>query len=211
MRTWPWVLALLALNAGAEERFFAGAQAGIATLSADARFETPEQSTASGYKPENGPAVSPFFGIHVNDYLSFQGSYIWNRNDVRFQALSGAAFYDQRARATSHLGLADAMLYFRGRASWVRPYLAAGTGIAYVSTAANRPAGGLANAPGDFQEHSPVLNVAVGIDLRLRGGWGFRYTFGETIQRNAFSRRLTPAGRRNLAGFRNFFGVMKSF
>jgi hypothetical protein len=211
MRTRSWILALFALEAAAEERFFAGAQAGIATLSADARFETPERAAASGYKPENGPTASPFFGIHVNDYLSFQGSYIWNRNDVRFHALRGSVFYDQRARATSHLGLADVMLYFRGRGSWARPYLAAGTGIAYISNSADQPAGALPDAPGDFQEYSPVLNVAVGIDVRLRRGWSFRYTFAETIQRNALSRRLTPPGRRNLAGFRNLFGVMKTF
>jgi hypothetical protein len=212
MRIWPGILAaIVAAQAGAEDRFFAGVVGGIATLSADARFEVPLQPAGSGYKPENGPAVCPFFGFHVNDYLSFQASYIWNRNDVRYQSLRGAEFYDQHARTTHHLTLGDAMLYFRGRASWVRPYLAAGTGVAYVSSDAAPPSGTLGNAPGDFAEYAPVLNVAVGIDLQLHRGWKFRYSFGEAIHRNVFSGRLTPPGERNLAGFRNFFGIAKYF
>jgi hypothetical protein len=209
-RIWPAVLAALAA-AYAEDRFFAGAFVGIATLSADARFEVPQQAAASGYKPENGPAVSPFFGVHVNDYFSLQGSYMWNRNAVRYHALRGTAFYDQRARTTHHLVLGDAMLYFRGRTSWVRPYLAAGGGLAHVVSDAAPAAGTLAGAPGSFDAYSPVLNVAVGIDLDLRRGWKFRYAFAETIQRNRFSERLTPPGERNLAGFGNLFGIVKYF
>jgi len=198
-------------SAAAQSRFFAGAMGGIATLSADARFEVPEEAAASGYKPENGPAFSAFFGVHVSDYFSIQASYLWNRNDLRYQALQGSAFYDQHARTEHHLVLSDAMLYFRGRTSWVRPYLAAGAGVAYVSSRADPATGTLGGPPGSFEEYSPVLNVAVGIDLQLRRGWRFRYSFGETIQRNAFSRRLTPPGERNLAGFRNFFGIVKYF
>jgi hypothetical protein len=195
----------------AQERFFAGAFAGIATISADARFEVPRTAAASGYKPENGPSFSPFFGVHLNDYLSVQASYIWNRNNVRYHALHESAFYDQRARTQHQLFLGDAMLYFRGRTSWARPYLAAGMGVAYVSSSAEPALGTLAGAPGDFSAHSPVLNVAVGIDMEIRRGWKFRYSFGETIQRNAFSRRLTPPAERNLAGFRNLFGFVKYF
>ena len=86
---------LLLAQAGAQERFFAGAGGGVATISADARFEVPNQAAASGYKPQNGPVFSFFAGVHLNDYLSFQGSYTWNRNDVRYHALRGGAFYDQ--------------------------------------------------------------------------------------------------------------------
>lgn len=205
------LLVVTATCACAEDRFFAGAAVGIATLSADARFDVPEQPAASGYKPENGTALSPFFGLHVNDYLSVQASYIWNRNDVRYHAIRGGAFYDQNARTTHHVLLGDLMLYFRRRSSWARPYLAVGTGVAYLSSEAAQATGMLAPAPGDFSEYSPVLNVAVGIDLAIRGGWKFRYIFGETIQRNGFSRRLTPPGDRNLAGFRNLFGMVKYF
>jgi hypothetical protein len=197
--------------ARAQDRFYVGAVAGIATVSADARFDTPQQAAASGYKPENGPAVSPFFGVHVNDYLTFQASYLWNRNDVRFHSLQGAAFYDQPARTFHHLLLGDAMVYFRPRASLFRPYLSAGTGVARLSSDAEPAAGSAAGAPGSFTDYSPVLNVAVGIDVRVRRGWRFRYSFAETIQRNSLSNRLTPPGERNLAGFRNLFGFVKEF
>jgi hypothetical protein len=208
----PLVLAVLAAtHAGAQDRFFAGAFMGIATLSADARFEVPREAAASGYKPENGPAVSPFFGIHLNDYLSFQASYIWNRNDLRYHSLQGLEFYDQQAQTDQHLLLGDALLYFRSRTSWVRPYLSAGTGFAYVSSEARGTTGTLPGAPASFSEYAPVLHVAVGIDLRLAGGWNLRYCFGETMQRNAFSRHLTPPGQRRLAGFRNLFGFVKYF
>lgn len=195
----------------AQERFFVGVVGGVATLSADARFELRTEAAASGYKPENGPAVSPFFGVHANEYLSFQASYMWNRNDVLFHVIRTPVFFEQRARTTHQLGVVDAMLYFRRRDSWARPYLAAGTGVACVDADAGGAAGRLPGAPGSFSECAPVLNVAVGIDLKVWRGWAFRYTFGETIQRNAFSRRLTPEGERNLAGFRNLFGFVKYF
>jgi hypothetical protein len=200
-----------AVPAAAADRFYVGAVAGIATLSADARFDTPQRPAASGYKPANGPTLSPFLGVHVNDYLTFQASYLWNRNDVRYHSLQGTVFYDQPARTTHHLLLADLMVYFRRRDSRVRPYLAAGTGVARLSSDAGPAAGAAGGAPGSFVDYSPVLNVAVGIDLRVRGGWRFRYSFGETIQRNALSHRLTPPGERNLAGFRNLFGFVKDF
>jgi hypothetical protein len=212
MRISAVVLALVALGrAGAADRFFAGALGGVATLSADARFEVPQRAGASGYKPENGPAACILAGRHFNDYLSLQASYVWNQNTVRYHALRGDAFYDQRARTSHHLALAEALLYFRRRVSWARPYLAAGTGIAYGSSRAEPPIGAIAGAPGNFSEHSPVLHVAVGIDLELRRGWKLRYSFGESIQSNLFSQRLTPPGERNLAGFRNLFGIVKYF
>lgn len=206
------MLAILSIAAAsAQDRFYAGAVAGIATISADARFDTPQQVAASGYKPENGPTVSPCFGVHVNDYLTFQASYLWNRNDVRFHSLQGAAFYDRSARTSQHLLLGDVMVYFRPRASRVRPYLAAGTGLARLSSEAGPASGAAPGAPGSFADYSPVLNVAVGIDVRLRRGWRFRYSFAETIQSNSLSNRLTPPGERNLAGFRNLFGFVKDF
>lgn len=183
----------------------------MAALSADARFTASGSAAASGYAPQNGPTLSPFFGIHVSDFISFQASYTWNRNDVRYHTLTGAEFFDQDARTTHQLWLGDAMLYFRNRRSWVRPYLAAGTGVARIKSEASPAAGTLAGAPGSFVETSAVLNVAVGIDLAAGRAWWFRYCFGETIQPNPFSNRLTPPGQRNLAGFRNFFGFVKYF
>jgi hypothetical protein len=212
MRALPGILALLMVaDAGAQDRFFAGGAAGVATISADARFEVPERAAASGYKPQNGPAFCPFFGLHVNDYLSFQTSYIWNSNDVRYHALRGEAFYDQAAETTHQLGVVDAMLYFRRRESWVRPYLTLGTGVAHLSSDAEPATGALGSPPGSFSVYSPVVNFSVGMDLEIRDGWKFRYMFAETIQLNTLSKRLTPPGERNLAGFRNFFGFVKYF
>jgi hypothetical protein len=207
------VLAAIAASflAFPEERFFAGALGGIATLSADARFDVPERSAASGYKPENGSCFSPVAGYHATDFVTFQVSYIWNRNNVRYHAVSDVSFHDQPARTSHQAGIADAMLYFRRRDQWARPYLAAGTGLAWLSSEASPAQGSLTPAPGNFSEFSPILNVAVGIDLRLRRGWAFRFTFSETIQRNAMSKRLTPPAARNLAEFRNLFGFVKHF
>ena len=152
-----------------------------------------------------------FAGVHLNDYLSFQGNYTWNRNDVRYHALRGGAFYDQPAQTTHQLGLIDAMLYFRRRTSWVRPFLTLGTGVAHLASDAGPPTGELGMTPGSFSEYSPVVNFSVGIDLEVRRGWKIRYTFAETIQPNSLSKRLTPPGERNLASFRNLFGFVKYF
>lgn len=212
MRVLPGILAALVVtHAGAQDRFFAGAGAGVATISADARFDVPGRAAASGYKPQNGPVFSPFAGVHLNDYLSFQASYTWNRNDVRYHALSGVEFYDQAAETTHQLGLIDAMLYFRRRASWVRPYLTLGGGVAHLASDAVTATGLLGGAPGSFSEYSPVVNFSVGIDLEVRRGWKIRYIFAETIQPNSLSKRLTPPGERNLASFRNLFGFVKYF
>ena len=59
-----------------DPRLFAGAVAGIATLSADARSEiTTAGADVSLYKPENGPALNVFFGVHLQDYVTVQATY----------------------------------------------------------------------------------------------------------------------------------------
>ena len=61
--------------------FFAGAIAGISTLSADARSEvTPGEVAVSVYKPENGPARNLVVGLHLHEYVAVQANYIGNRN-----------------------------------------------------------------------------------------------------------------------------------
>jgi hypothetical protein len=57
----------------------------------------------------------------------------------------------------------------------------------------------------------PGVRVAVGADVISPSGWGFRYSFGETISRNPISRALNPPGGRRLANFQNLFGVVKYF
>ena len=70
-------------EAQSRPRMFAGVAAGIATLAADARSEiTSSGADVSLYKPENGPALNVFVGSHFHEYLTVQGNYVWNRNDV---------------------------------------------------------------------------------------------------------------------------------
>jgi hypothetical protein len=77
------LLAFLAPAAASCENWFAGGFVGISTLSADAQAQvTGGTAGISQYKPENGWTAMGFFGRHINDYLSFQGTYGWNRNDV---------------------------------------------------------------------------------------------------------------------------------
>jgi hypothetical protein len=65
--------------------------------------------------------------------------------------------------------------------------------------------------PGSFSAMKLALHVAVGVDLKLKNGWGFRYSFAETSCFNPVSYQLTPPGSRMLANFRNLFDVVKYF
>ena len=112
---------------------FAGVAAGIATLAADARSEiTSSGADVSLYKPENGPALNIFVGSHVHEYLTVQGNYVWNRNDVTLTSVrttdSGPSFYDAPRASSQHAFIGDLLVYFRERRSAIRPYLSAGVG-----------------------------------------------------------------------------------
>ena len=101
---------------------------------------------------------------------------------------------------------------FRPRSSWVRPFLSVGTGAVFFS--AEPRSASTANGispPGPFSQTNPVLQVAVGIDLKVKSGWGFRYSFAETSGSNPIDRHLSPSGSRMLANFHNLFGVIKYF
>ena len=203
----------------AQHRLYVGFMGGVSTLSADARTVLDSGSaTTSSYKPENGPTAGVFVGLHWNNYFSIQGDYLWNTNLLTLDSLAasttgtGARLYERTFQSRQHTALGSALLYFRPRSSWVRPFLAVGTGVVHV-TAEPRSAG-IANGispPGSFSATKPALHVAVGIDLKLKSGWGFRYSFAETSSSNPISRQLTPPGSRMLANFRNLFGVVKYF
>ncbi len=217
-------LALLGLGsfhgALAQPNWFAGGGAGISTLSGDARSViSPGATSVSLYKPENGALGHAFAGRHWRDYFSTQAVYSWNRNELALvstrMATGGAETAYEQARASRrHDVAADAMVYFRGRASAVRPYLAVGLGVmAFRSEAtALRISKGLPSLPPPvFTATHPGLRAAAGIDLMLGKGWGVRYAFLETIQGNPISQRLDPPGQRGLAHFQNLFGVVKYF
>jgi hypothetical protein len=221
MRRSICALSLLVLGGCATRQStpFAGALAGIATLSADARaIVTGTTADASLYKPENGPAVNLLTGVHMNDYFSVQANYIWNRNTVTAASIrasdAGATFFEERRTSTQHAFIGDALLYFRNHESWARPYLSAGVGLVRLESSATvllAIRGGPQRPPETFASTAPALRVAVGIDLGAARGWSFRYSFSETISRNAVSTRLSPPAQRNLANFQNLFGATRSF
>lgn len=196
---------------------FVGAVAGISTLSADARAViTTNGANVSLYKPENGPALNLLAGVHVNDYFSVQGNYVWNRNTIMLSSFrtGDGAFFEERRGSGQHGFIADGLLYFRDLDSWARPYLSAGVGL--VRFHSREPVllashGGPARPPASFSSTDPVLRVAVGIDLDTAAGWRFRYSFSETIGRNPVSAQLSPPAQRNLANFQNLFGAIKTF
>src|SRR6266849_5235875 len=103
----------------AQKSYYAGSLAGISTLSADGRFSfAPGVAATSLYKPENGPLLNLFAGIHLNDYLSVQANYVWNHNDVALISLvapdqGGATAYQQTRTSRQHGIFGDLLLYFR--------------------------------------------------------------------------------------------------
>ena len=196
---------------------FVGAVAGISTLSADARAViTDSGADVSLYKPENGPALNLLAGVHVNDYFSVQGNYIWNRNTLTLSSVrsANAEFFEERRRSVQHGFIADGLLYFRNRESWARPYLSAGLGLVrFESSDPTLLASGGAPArpPALFMTTNSALRVAVGIDMGSVNEWSFRYSFSETLTGNPVSAQLSPPAQRNLANFQNLFGAIKSF
>ena len=207
------------ITASAQEANFVAAQLGVSTLSADGRTVISAGSTAvSLYKPENSFTGQVLAGRHLTEYLSFQGSYGWNSNDLRLTSVQVAGgiehSYEQTRTARHHSGVAELMVNFRARASSIRPYLSAGIGVAHFHSAEEptlTSTGAPALPPREFRSTDPCYRVGVGIDLRLMPRLVFRYTFSETLQRNPVSRRLAPSGQRNLANFQNLFGVVWGF
>jgi opacity protein-like surface antigen len=200
------------------DRVYAGVLVGVSTLSADGRATTqPSRAEASLYKPENGPALNLFVGVHLGRYFTVQSNYVWNRNDLALfssvTSTEGGRFYEQPRTSTQHAVIGDALLYFRALGSGVRPYLSTGAGLVRFRSESTGKgvAGGLPPPDGEIASTRLALRVAVGIDLAMGDRWSVRYSFSETISGNPISARLTPPGERNLANFQNLFGVIRRF
>ncbi len=196
---------------------FAGALGGVATLSADARsLPTSQGLNVSLYKPENGPAVNLIAGVHLNQYLSVQASYVWNRNGLTLSSSSSGpnSFYEERRKSSQQAVLFDLLVYFRRLDDRLRPYLSAGTGVDRFSSAQERLVA-LRSTPvlpqTRFSSTRPALRIAVGIDIALTHRVALRYSFGETIRHNDISAQLSPSGERLLANFQNLFGFVVRF
>jgi hypothetical protein len=199
--------------------YFAGGLAGISTLSADGQSSiTSTYTDISLYKPENGATFQIVGGGHLSDYLSIQVNYGWNRNSLTLTSSQSSAgepvFYQQARSAAQHSILGELMLYFRNLKSRARPYLSVGAGVVRLVSneeSINQTLGFHTLAPLGFTSVKPALRVAVGIDLAIKNGWAFRFTFSETIRSNTISAQLDPPGQRNLANFQNLFGFVKYF
>jgi Outer membrane protein beta-barrel domain len=199
--------------------FYFGAVGGVATLSADGRFILSGASAQTSlYKPVNGPALNLFAGWDFSDYVSLQANYILNRNDLTLVSTAfsptGASAYEQTRTSQQSSAIADALVYFRKRRSRVRPYLSGGTGLVSLSSS-EKALGMLTGSPSIPEQHFSDteigLRVAVGMDVRLRRAWWFRYSFSETISSNPISNELSPPGMRGLKNFQNLFGVVRRF
>jgi len=200
-----------------DRRVFVGALIGISTLSADGRAVTmPPEAAVSGYKPENGFTIDVFGGVHLAQYFSLQGNYMWNRNDLTlfssFVTPQGGGFYEQNRESAQHAAVADALVYFRRRDSRIRPYL--GTGLSVVrfrASVIDSTISGL-NAPsGEIVSTRVALRSHVGVDFGLSSRTALRYSFSETIGGNPISPVLSPRGERGLAHFQNLFGMVARF
>ena len=199
--------------------YYAGGIAALSTLSADGRLiSSSTASQVSLYKPENGPAVNLFFGRYLGNYVSVQGNYIWNANDLTFASSrvlpQGASFYSETRGSSQTSLVGDVLVFFRDRRSLFRPYLSCGIGVVHVQSSQQKldfASGSLILPPRDFSANTAGLRVAVGIDVKVRYGFSFRYSFSETISSNPISDQLSPPGQRPLKNFQNLWGFVKNF
>jgi hypothetical protein len=194
----------------ADVEYFVTALGGIATLSADGATQLGASNAAALYSPSNGGALNAAAGVHLNNWVSVQANYVWNRNRITITQLSDGLFVEQQRRSSQHAAVADLLLYFRSRSSWARPYLSAGVGVVDIADTLGSVRGELA-PPGAVSDVKPLLRVAVGIDLMHSSGWGFRYSFSESISGNPYSAVMTPRGPRGLKNFQNLFGFVRYF
>ena len=168
---------------------------GFAALSGAAAVRS-SPPVVSSYDAKVGVALNFETGYHINDWFSGQAGYIWNRNRIvsSMLAASSGTLVQQDAIRSQHAVGADVLLYFRPRSSQIRPYLSAGP--AWVRA---------------LSENKPGLRVAVGADLMLKSGWGFRYSFSEMMTANSFGAALRPQATSKLMNFQNLFGIVKRF
>ena len=202
----------------AQQKYFVGGFGGFSILSSDGNsILSDEFSHVSSYKPETGPTFMVFGGRHFNEYFSLQASYGFNRNDLKLSEArfdnGDFQFYEQSRSAGMHTVIGEALLYFRKRGSFYRPYLTLGGGFVRFTSGPGSISGvrGSLPAPGSFNATAPAVRIAVGIDLFVKGNWAFRYSFSETISSNAIGDRLTPRGTHRLANFQNLFGFVRYF
>jgi len=198
-----------------KEMIYFGGMGGIATLSGDANAViTSTSASTSSYDPSNGAAASAFIGAHIFNYIGVQADYVWNRNDVvlvsSINSRGASSFYRLPESVTQNAFLGNALVYFRKRESRIRPYLSEGVGAVFIHSrlSGNGIISGNPVLPPASSDHASIaLRTSVGLDVRLRSSWYFRYSFGETITRNTFGDQLSPPEHRVAKNFQSLFGV----
>ena len=206
-----------AFGLAAQSSYYLGALGGSSALSADGRSVVSGDSAAvSSYKPETGAAFQIFGGRNLRDFLAVQGNYVWNRNGLTLSSVDSRTntFYEQTRTSAQQDFSADLLVFFRNRRSRIRPYLSIGAGVVRLDSRAERLIAAH-NAPplppAQFTSAGVALRSPVGIDIRMRARWYFRFSFTEIIRANAISAQLSPRGQRNLANFQNLFGFFRTF
>jgi hypothetical protein len=157
-------------------------------------------------------------GRHLSDYVSVQAGYRWNLNSMVVTSGAFAAGTQegyQEIRNSSEQGVvADVLVYVRRRDSRLRPYLSVGAGFIHFSSKRHelsQVVGSPVLPPQSFSANKIALHVPVGMDVRLRKGWAFRYTFSETLSGNPINEGLSPRPSSRLKNFQSLFGLVKQF
>ena len=199
------------LSAQTEKKNFVAGLGGLAILSGDAQSTFARGAVASFHSPKDGLALNLAAGHHFNNWISAQGNYIFNRNDVTLNGVSGNTFYTALNQSRQHQIVFDGMLYVRPLSSRIRPYLSVGFAMVRVSRNQVSLEGAAAVVPtATAAAWHPGLRSAVGMDLTIKPGWAFRYSFSETLTGSLFSRSLVPPAQKNLMNFHHLFGVVWS-
>jgi hypothetical protein len=202
-----------------QQTIYAGGMGGISTLSGDGSANiTPSLASTSLFDPDNGGAAEIFAGVHLFEYVSFQVDYVYNRNNAIVSSTSvepnAMSFFSQPESITQNAFLANVLVYFRRRDSRIRPYVSEGGGAVLLHNRLSGKAviGGNVVLPPPTSDHASIaLRTSVGLDLRLRGPWYFRYSFGETITRNMLGDQVAPPQHRIPKNFQSLFGVYFRF
>jgi hypothetical protein len=197
---------LACLQAFAQPQLFLGAGPGLAILSGEARAQAGPPPATSQYSARNSALLHAHMGLHLHDYFSIQGAYVRTKNDAELTNANFGpppSFVQQKGALGQHQSGLDLLVYFRDRKSWVRPFLSTGLAVSVFDLDTGAASSSSSTRAG--------LRIATGVDIVLKNGWGFRYSFLETITGNPLGERLLPAGRARLMTFQNLFGAVKYF
>ena len=182
--------------------------------SADGRsVVTASDAFASSYEPPNGPILNVFGGVHLNHCLSLQANYSGNRNNLTLTSIgSSASAYEQNRKRSQHSFAGDVVLYFRDRQSWQGRIFRCALERRFKSDSGELSLvrGALSLPPDRFSSTMVTLHVAVWDRSAANARVGFSLQLSRSHLAKPGQQQLTPPGQRNLAGFQNLFGFVRS-